>query len=57
VGIDTVNLSASIGSITSHANGAWDWSFPTSDGPVDSQTMNITVTDNVLGVNYFCCRK
>src|SRR5207249_5016541 len=44
-GLDTVTLSASVGTITS-ANGAWSWSFATNDGPDQSQTVTITATDS-----------
>ena len=45
---DTVTIVASIGTITqgSGNTGVWNWSFNTSDGPADSQTVAITTTDN-----------
>jgi hypothetical protein len=42
---DTVTLSASVGTVTKNADGTWDWSFDTSDGPDDSQTVTITASD------------
>jgi hypothetical protein len=41
---DAVTLSASIGSLTTTASG-WAWSFATTDGPAQSQTVTITGTD------------
>ncbi len=45
-GDDTVTLSASVGSIVQNADGTFTWSFDTSDGPADSQTVTITATDS-----------
>jgi hypothetical protein len=42
---DTVTLSASVGTVTAHPDGTWDWSFGTSDGPDESQTVTITASD------------
>src|SRR5262249_17839069 len=44
-GSDTVSLSASVGTI-SGSNGAWSWSFLTTDGPDQSQDVTITATDS-----------
>ena len=45
-GVDTVTLSASIGTIVDNVNGSWSWSFGTSDGPDESQTVTITAADS-----------
>ena len=42
---DNVVVSASVGNVTTNANGTWDWSYVTSDGPDDSQSVTITATD------------
>jgi hypothetical protein len=42
---DNVVVSASVGNVTTDANGTWSWSFGTSDGPDQSQTVTITATD------------
>ena len=47
---DPVTLTASIGTVTSGANGSWSWSFPTSDGPGQSQNVTITADDGRGGV-------
>ena len=47
---DPVALTASIGTVTSGANGSWSWSFPTSDGPGQSQNVTITADDGRGGV-------
>jgi hypothetical protein len=44
-GDDTVALGASVGAITDHNDGTWSWSFVTSDGPDESQTVTIWATD------------
>ncbi len=44
--LDPVSLVASAGTVTQHANGAWSWSFATSDGPDQSQLVTITATDD-----------
>jgi hypothetical protein len=43
---DTVTLSASVGNVTKNAGGTWSWSYGTTDGPANSQTVTITATDN-----------
>jgi hypothetical protein len=43
---DSVTLKASVGSIINNGNGTWSWSFPTSDGPVESQTVTIFAYDD-----------
>jgi len=50
---DTVALSASVGSVIksgTNAAGTWSWSFATTDGPDDSQTVTITANDGNGGV-------
>ncbi len=42
---DTVTLSASVGSITGE-NGTWNWTFDSSDGPDESQTVIVTAVDS-----------
>ncbi|MEX1028211.1 MAG: Calx-beta domain-containing protein [Candidatus Paceibacterota bacterium] len=44
---DDVTITASIGSITQVAGntGSWSWSFNTTDGPIESQTVTITADD------------
>ena len=45
---DTVTLSASVGTVIkagTNASGTWSWSFATTDGPVQSQTVTITAND------------
>ena len=47
---DTLTLSASIGTVAAGA-GTWQWTYPTTDGPDDSQTVTITVNDGDGGIN------
>jgi hypothetical protein len=45
---DSVALSASVGTVTrngSNSGGTWSWSYLTTDGPVQSQTVTITAND------------
>jgi hypothetical protein len=42
---DEVMLDASVGTVIKDSDGTWIWSFTTSDGPADSQTVTITATD------------
>jgi PKD repeat protein len=42
---DTVTLSASIGAVTNNGDGTWSWSFPTTDGPAESQIVTISADD------------
>jgi hypothetical protein len=55
VDVDSANvtITASVGTITqtSGANGAYTWSFDTTDGPDESQTVTITATDSDGGVS------
>ncbi len=41
----SVTLSVSGGIVIDNGNGIWSWSFNTTDGPADSQTVTITVDD------------
>ena len=45
---DAVTISASIGTISQDpgSSGEWSWSFPTTDGPDESQTVIITALDS-----------
>jgi len=47
---DTVLVTSSVGSVVTNPDGTWSWSFPTSDGPVQSQTVTITASDEDGGV-------
>jgi hypothetical protein len=42
---DSVTLSASIGSVVNNDDGTWSWSFNSSDGPAESQTVTIDADD------------
>ncbi|MFN9591958.1 MAG: hypothetical protein ACK56G_04545, partial [Pirellulaceae bacterium] len=44
VAADTVNLTASIGSVVKNANGTWNWSY-TPTAAISNQTVTITGTD------------
>jgi len=51
---DTVTLSASVGTVIksgTNAAGTWSWSFATTDGPNQSQTVTITANDGNGGSN------
>lgn len=41
-----ISVSASLGSITHPGTGLWDWSWPTADGPDDSQTVTVSRFDS-----------
>ncbi len=43
---DPVTLSASVGTVVDQGGGTWSWSFDTTDGPAESQTVIITVEDD-----------
>ena len=45
-GDDVVTLSASLGTVVDAGGGNWTWSYPTTDGPAESQTVTITATDS-----------
>jgi hypothetical protein len=42
---DPVTLTASIGSVINNNDGTWSWTFGTSDGPDQTQTVTITADD------------
>lgn len=42
---DAVTLTASVGTVTPGAGGTWSWSYPTTDGPDQSQAVYVTATD------------
>lgn len=42
---DALTLTASIGSVVDNGDGTWSWSFGTTDGPAESQTVTITAED------------
>lgn len=44
---NAASLSASVGVVTQFTNGTWNWSFATSDGPNETQTVTITA----IGLN------
>ncbi len=46
---DVVTLTASVGSITQTAGGAWTWSFDAQDGPVQNQLITVTANDGKGG--------
>ena len=50
-GADNVGISASVGTVTKTGvdNGTWSWSFNTTDGPAQSQTVTITAKDDGHG--------
>jgi len=41
-----IKLTASAGTVSDTGGGNWAWSFGTTDGPEESQTITITATDN-----------
>jgi PKD repeat protein len=49
VGDDIVEVTADVGTVTQVGtkSGTWAWSFDTTDGPDDSQTVTITATDDM----------
>ncbi|HEX6131263.1 MAG TPA: multicopper oxidase domain-containing protein, partial [Actinomycetota bacterium] len=42
---DTLAFTASVGAVTDNGDGTWSWSYPTTDGPTDSQSVTVTTTD------------
>jgi YVTN family beta-propeller protein len=42
---DTVTLTASVGTVVNNGDGTWSWSFGTTDGPTQSQTVTISGDD------------
>ena len=56
---DTVTLSASVGTVAksgTNAAGTWSWSYATTDGPAQSQTVTITANDGNGGVHDYNVR-
>jgi hypothetical protein len=49
---DPVTLSASVGAVTDEGDGTWSWSFVTSDGPAESQTVAISADDGRGGMSH-----
>ena len=47
---DPVTLTATIGTVTNNNDGTWSWSYPTTDGPIESQTVVITADDGMVTV-------
>jgi hypothetical protein len=45
----SITLSASVGTVTDNGDGTWSWSFTTSDGPAESQTVIIYADDGEGG--------
>ena len=43
---NSVTLTASVGTVVKNANGTWNWSFDTNDGPDQSQNVVITANDS-----------
>ncbi len=48
---DTVSLSASVGTVVNNNDGTWSWSFGTSNGPAESQTITISADDGKGGTS------
>jgi uncharacterized repeat protein (TIGR03803 family) len=50
--LDNVTITASVGTLTKSgtSSGTWSWSFPTTDGPAQSQTVTITADDGRGGM-------
>jgi hypothetical protein len=48
---DTVTLSASAGTVVYSGDDTWSWSFLTSDGPAESQTLTISADDGNGGLS------
>ena len=48
---DPVALSALVGTVTNNNDGTWSWSFATSDGPSESQTVTIFADDDNGGTD------
>jgi hypothetical protein len=47
---DPVTLGASVGTVIDNNDGTWSWSFPTNDGPADSQSVTIDASDGRGGI-------
>ena len=53
-GATPVAFAASIGAVTGHANGTWSWSNSATDGPAQSQSVQVTATaDGKVGGTMF----
>src|SRR6185312_3129127 len=48
---DTVTLTASVGTVVNNGDGTWSWSFGTTDGPTQSQTVTISGDDGQGGTS------
>lgn len=48
---DTVGLTASVGTVINNDDGTWSWSFLTTDGPAESQTVTIWADDGNGGTS------
>jgi hypothetical protein len=51
---DTVTLSASVGTVVksgTNVAGTWSWTYPTTDGPDQTQTVTITANDGTTSTN------
>ncbi|NLS96729.1 MAG: cadherin-like domain-containing protein [Planctomycetaceae bacterium] len=44
-GDDALAFAASVGTVVDGGNGTWSWSLQTTDGPDDSGTVTVTITD------------
>ncbi len=51
VAADIVTLTADIGSVTDRGDGTWNWTYPTNDGPDQSQMVTITAMDDDGGAS------
>lgn len=47
---DAVSLTASVGTVVNNGDGTWSWSYATTDGPPQSQTVTITADDGHGGI-------
>lgn len=50
-GVDSIDLTATTGTITRPTNNTWTWTFNTTDGPDQSQRITIQATDDDGGAN------
>jgi hypothetical protein len=48
---DWVTLTASVGTIVNNGDGTWSWSFPTTDGPTQSQSVTVFADDGSGGMS------
>jgi uncharacterized delta-60 repeat protein len=49
-GVPEITLTASIGTVVDNGDETWSWSFATSDGPAESQTVTIFADDGNGGI-------